>query len=484
VSGDEFQIRITGDEVRGLFIPQWRDEGGGEPEGKKTVHLSVDPLTLRTSTALARLLHIWDVMEESREEAPTGGIRRAAFQPETLEVLGTHLWNLILDNDVGEFLRANIPPARAPALRVLIEFTDKAPLELRALPWEFLYDPRTGGFLSTMTELMLTRYVTYDTEGRVAIEARPGDQLRVMLVDGLPDTDEFAAQWRQLSRLKARLEGPGLDVIGPIPSEDEEAIKRHLDDPDKPVHIVHLVGICKGDPGKPKVYRGRRGDPFEEPSSLVDRLTTGATLPQLVILQLCDFVDGDATENFERLAPDLIRRRVPAVLALQLPARVDQADQVGLGKKFYASLVAGKTVGQAVQESRHDLKDNRDRSFGTPVLYLQEDGVLFRPGPSGKEGTSGTGGVETGGPRRAWSDSDVRKALAKVLTEARLDAADRDAILTWLFELDVQGGGLARAKELVQAQHHDSRVPAQKQVYQQMLTRLTKLSEEAGRGTG
>ena len=39
----------------------------------------------------------------------------------------------------------------------------------------------------------------------------------------------------------------------------------------------------------------------------------------------------------------------------------------------------GRWIGEAVQETRRRLQTPLDRRFGTPVLYLQEDGALLRP---------------------------------------------------------------------------------------------------------
>ena len=43
--------------------------------------------------------------------------------------------------------------------------------------------------------------------------------------------------------------------------------------------------------------------------------------PRFVVLELSEMEEGDADENFERLAPELIQSGIPAVLAMQYPCR-------------------------------------------------------------------------------------------------------------------------------------------------------------------
>ncbi|HEX6150364.1 CHAT domain-containing protein [Nocardioides sp.] len=467
MSGQEFQIKVTQGGVEAMF-----GTTGTELAPAGDAALPLDRLTLDTCDSLARLLHIWDVIEEQ-----DGRPRRSPFGRQTLEVLGSHLWRLLLDNEVGRSLSGVVATAGRPTLRVLLEFDDYADETLRGLPWEFLYDRTHEWFLSAEAELMLTRYVS-DPAGRANVAAHRGDQgLRVLLVSALPDTEDFASQQLQLYRLRTALQHvEKLQVLEPVTTADDQSIKDVLDNQDEPCHIVHVIGICKGAPGRPQIFLGGKGDPFGDPSPLVNLLTSCRTKPQLVVLQLCDFVDGDATENFERLAPDLIRKRIPAVLALQLPARVEQADQVGLGADFYRSLATGMTVGEAVQESRVKLRKQRvDRRFGTPVLYLQQDGplILERRDPPSVGAVAQTGDQAAEQMKRRLADS----------IPGQISIEDRIELLEWVNGLDLRGGDPAVARELVQARRRDNPNPALVEVFRRMLEAIRQQEQGGGRGS-
>ena len=213
----------------------------------------------------------------------------------------------------------------------------------------------------------------------------------------------------------------------------------------EPYHIIHVVGICKGAPGKPKIYLGGGDDGFDDPEQFVDSLTVNAQRPRLVILQLCDFVDGDATENFERLAPALIKRQVPAVLALQYAyaVREERPDYTGLGKEFYKSLVNGQQIGAAVQASRRRLRDERpDRRFGTPVLYLQEDGALRRPASTSES-------ARPTAQSRSSGEQTIQGALIDVVMSLELGDEKMRELLEWVAGIDSQLS-LTDVKSLVQ----------------------------------
>jgi hypothetical protein len=422
MSTDVFKILIDNDRVTGKYGPP-----GLEPEPEGSADLHVDQLTLDTIVLMNRWLSFWDLINAS-------GLRRkeCLLEPGTLAVLGRQLWQLILANDVGRALKQRIPEEGKPPIRVSIEFADNANATLMGLPWEFLFEPENRWFLATKTELLLTRYVTVKNPATV-VQVGDKEKLRALLIAALPGNKKFASNREALADLRTALKDvENLEVPEPIRSWDPKEISRELQA--KEYHIVHVVGICRGVPGKPQIYLGE-DDGFQDPDSFVDCLTSNATRPRLVILQLCDYEDGDASENFERLAPQLIRRQVPAVLALQYAAMVDQADEIGLGKQFYKSLVDGEHIGAAVQASRRRLRAERpDRRFGTPVLYLQEDGALRRPGPAlalvEPTARSGTSGGQT-----------VRESLIELMeATGRFEDDEMRPFLDWLSELGPELG--------------------------------------------
>jgi hypothetical protein len=79
-----------------------------------------------------------------------------------------------------------------------------------------------------------------------------------------------------------------------------------------------------------------------------------------VVLHLCESDDGDTDGNFERLATELIRVGIPAVLALQYP--MPALGETGPGLDLYSDLASSLSVGEAVQNSRHAWNADEDQS--------------------------------------------------------------------------------------------------------------------------
>lgn len=427
MAATEFQIDVTDRRVEGRF---------GYPSEALTLKgaadLDLDVLTMETVAQMDALLNYWNLIYDSKIP-----YIKELLGERTLKVIGKQLWRLLLTNPVGEALVEQLENPKNQPLRLLLAFADNANPTLRGLPWEFLFEPRRYGFLSVNTDLLLTRYVPPTELRRPRVETVENDQLRVLLLAALPEerkgTDPRAVYWKLGSALN---NVSGLDVKH-LGCWDREQVKEAMSS-DPPVQIVHVVGICKGPPGAPKIFLGGEGDGFEDPEELVDALTgPGTHRPQLVILHLCDYQDGDASENFERLAPALVKAGVPAVLALQYAAL---ADEVGVGASFYKRLLDGERIGAAVQTSRTAL-GTKDRRFGTPVLYLGDDGPLRKrrkiddPVAAFSAGTTGT-------VRR---DRDLRQKLLEMVISAPGVSKTSRSLLTERLKSIPEGSKQVRA---------------------------------------
>ena len=144
--------------------------------------------------------------------------------------------------------------------------------------------------------------------------------------------------------------------------------------------VMPLAFACGGDDDD---------DGFEDPAQFVATLTANALRPRLVVLQLCDFEDGNVTENFERIAPDLIRGQVPAVLALQYAAiaggRVIAVDVLDEKLELARELGAEFTVNAAKEDPAEAIMrlGGADQAIAlavTPRAFEQAYGSLRRNG--------------------------------------------------------------------------------------------------------
>ena len=103
---------------------------------------------------------------------------------------------------------------------------------------------------------------------------------------------------------------------------------------------------------------------------------------RLVVLNSCEGARGNQQDLFSSTAATLIRRGIPAVLAMQYDI-TDRA-AVELSRVFYEALAESIPVDRALGEARKAISYRIPNTleWGTPVLYMRSpDGVLFAVKP-------------------------------------------------------------------------------------------------------
>src|SRR5439155_10455854 len=100
---------------------------------------------------------------------------------------------------------------------------------------------------------------------------------------------------------------------------------------------------------------------------------------RLVILNACEGARGGTNDIFSGTAAILVRRGIPAVIAMQY--EITDRAAVEFCRSFYEAVADELPVDAAVAEARKAVDASRSNTFewGTPVLYMRAtDGVLFR----------------------------------------------------------------------------------------------------------
>ena len=92
----EFRINI----YPGSASFAYGEHGADRKPPQENVALSVDPLA-RHREAPGEWLNVWDRIGASNVSLQT------LLKPSTFKIIGEHLWNLILDNEIGKELKAN-----------------------------------------------------------------------------------------------------------------------------------------------------------------------------------------------------------------------------------------------------------------------------------------------------------------------------------------------------------------------------------------
>ncbi|MCB0164217.1 MAG: CHAT domain-containing protein [Anaerolineae bacterium] len=101
---------------------------------------------------------------------------------------------------------------------------------------------------------------------------------------------------------------------------------------------------------------------------------------RVAVLGACESGRQDGISAWTGVAPALIERGVPAVVAMQYEVIDDAA--IAFNKMFYTALANGLSVDEAVSEGRlamwHSARRDDEAEWGVVALYLRaKDGVLF-----------------------------------------------------------------------------------------------------------
>jgi hypothetical protein len=311
----------------------------------------------------------------------SGGEHRLIPSPEeqTVQDFGLALFDALIGGEVRG--RYDVSCAQAALegkslrLRLRIE-----PPELAALPWEFMYDTRSGDYVCLSKSLSLVRYpmapqplqpLAVDPPLRIlGMVAGPGDLPRL----------NVDREMQLVEQAVASLRGQGLAELtwleGQTWRDLQKAMRRG------PWHIFHFIGHGGFDR---KTEEGlialvnEDGNQHLLGATELARLLTDHPSLRLVLLNACEGARGSDRGIFSSTAATLIQRGVPAVLAMQYP--ITDWAAIEFARTFYETLADQWPVDAAVAQARVAvsiaLKDSLE--WGTPVLYMRSpDGALFK----------------------------------------------------------------------------------------------------------
>jgi len=299
--------------------------------------------------------------------------------------IGQALYAAVFGSSAGSGLEDSlrgIDPQRGDGLRFVINTTD-AP-DLARLPWEFLYSPKQDDFLFSDRLKPVVRWLDVDEPPpTLAVEpplrmlmaiAAPADRPELAVGRELAQLDSALAELSQSGVLTTvRLEHTSLESL-------DQALLKH-----RP-HVLHFIGhgdfvgddgvlVLESDrmPGSADTIAGRQ---------LAVLLRNYRDCLRLVFLNSCMGAATSTRDPFSGVAQSLIRRGIPAVIAMQFP--VPDAAAVALSRHFYRYLAAGQPVDAALSSARAFLyARGYPVEWGAPALYMRApDGRLFDLAPA------------------------------------------------------------------------------------------------------
>ncbi len=308
-----------------------------------------------------------------------GSFRRAG-PPGAADVteFGKALFNALLPAEIrGRYVVSREKAAsQGKGLRLKLRIR---PAELAALPWEFLYDPDEEDFICLSRSTPIVRYLEMP-QSTEAIRVVP--PLRVLGMvsspSDLPKLDTTRERQRVEEALK-QLTANGRVELTWLEGQTWRDLREAMWS--GPWHVFHFVGHGEFDSNSDAgllIFTDDDGRSQRLTANQLARLLNDHESLRLVVLNSCDGARAGDADVFSSSAATLVRRGIPAVVAMQYEITDDAA--IEFARTFYRATAFGMPVDAAVAEARSAILIGLDNSleWGTPVLYMRSgDGHLF-----------------------------------------------------------------------------------------------------------
>lgn len=355
-----FQLEI-GPGSQGEYPLLVRRSPAGEGEGK--LRLPFNDLALE------------GYRQELRIALARSGRRRAGPTEQELSVqdFGARLFEALFSGQVLRLYDASRQQAAAQGKGLALALTIEPP-ELAALAWEFLYDPRSNEYLCLSPQVSLLRSIASAQDDQPSRVTLP---LRILGLVSAPDDQPALAVEREKQRLEAAL-GPLL-TRGLV--ELEWVAGQSWPDLQRAVwlggwHVFYFIGHggLEADTGRGYVILA--SDAGESRPLSASRLAR--LLGRCQELRLAVLSAGQGVQvQFSTMATALVQQGLPAVLALDYGPTERAA--VSWNESFFRSLVAARSLAQAVAEGRMAVRSKAPHSLEWGVLRLYTLEPAFRP---------------------------------------------------------------------------------------------------------
>src|SRR5215218_7547052 len=362
----------------------------------------------------------------------SGGTRRALSTEErTVQEFGRSLFEAVFVDKVGICYYRSMHQAQQEGKGLRLKLHVKPP-NLTVLPWEFLYDPDRDEYLCFSRDTPIVRYTDLRQPISRLTVAPP---LRILGMVASPrDLDPLDVEHEKglMDEAIEDLQAEGLVELTWLEGQTWRDLQRAMRR-GGPWHIFHFVGHgdfdLTAEEGLVAFADERTGRRHLLRSRDLARLLDGHRYLRLAFLNSCEGARGSEGDPFSGTAATLVRRGIPAVVAMQYQI-TDQA-AIEFSSAFYESLADGLPVDAAVTEARVAVSMDSMLEWGTPVLYMRSpDGRLFdistdtRPSEQSLRATSQEGMLED--QEQAAKEMERRNRLDELYARASRSHQNQD----------------------------------------------------------
>lgn len=353
---DNFDLSILGGDGAIGYSVQAKSQTQGEKNGRLTLDPD-DPLILESLDKIA--------MRDTSSDF--------------LRDVGEWLYDLLFNDGIKELFDEayghSVYEGSGLRIRLRIE-----PSEIARLPWELLYSS-SRQFLCTSVHSPIVRYLELH-QGIRALTARLPLNMLVVIPESIDSYPLLDAE-REKAQLEAALSG--LEGRVQVTFLEGPVTRRHVNDAllAQHYHCLHFIGHgdFDGNRGYLLLSDGDGGADYVDDQRFAESVRNHDTM-KLVVLNACHSAKQSSFHSFAGVAPQLVARGVPAVIAMQHAVSDEAA--IDFSRTFYRSLFVGHDSGRveiAASHARNELGAEypQERDFATPVLYMRApEGVLFK----------------------------------------------------------------------------------------------------------
>ena len=298
--------------------------------------------------------------------------------------VGGRLFDAIFSGAVADCLRRSMDQAgnQDATLRIRLRLSNCP--ELANMPWELLYDRSDDWFLALSDRSPVVRYVQLPQQPRAVHVKLP---LRVLVIRSEPvdyPPLDLAAEWARVAAALSDLTDAGTlaftELAAPTLGELRGALLRDS------FHVLHYMGHGAFDAqrGGILLFTDRSGRGVPVSGADLGVMLRDHTSMRVAVLNACEGARTDPADPFAGVADTLVRRGIPAVIAMQFEVSDEAA--IEFAPALYGALAAGRPVDAAVTEARKAIYTVSPLEWATPVLYLRADNAqlfdLIKPTPA------------------------------------------------------------------------------------------------------
>jgi len=308
----------------------------------------------------------------------SGGTRRGISTPEeqVAQDFGKDLFKALLADQVRTLYAMSLREAERAGKGLRLRLHIQPP-NLARLPWEFLYDAVHDEYLCLYPNTPLVRYL--DLPDPIE-QLQVSPPLRILGMVASPsgwDTLDVEHEKGLVEEAIKELQARELVELTWLEGQSWRDLQRYMRR--GPWHVFHFVGhggfdtkmdegavILSDDAGRDYLLRAKH----------LGRLLDGHRSLRLVFLNSCEGARGSERDAFSSTATTLVRKGIPAVLAMQYEITDEAA--IEFSRDFYEAVADGMPVDAAVTEARRAVSFSSMLEWGTPVLYMRSrDGRIF-----------------------------------------------------------------------------------------------------------